>query len=118
MIPTRIELAWHVLRGRPLAYRLLFVGASPFSKEMENSKIVECAFSGMGPILDTFDRANSRELGPNWTSSEVFKLPPLPEGEAVENSEWLYGGKSDVEWGDVELRKIPSPEEDERIKND
>lgn len=95
MIPIRIKLAWHVLRGRPLAYRVHFIGGGTVSNDMRNGKIIECVFENL--VLDNFNRSDSRELGPNWIVPdnvpghvEIVKLPPLQEGDVLLNQEWWY----------------------------
>lgn len=45
----RFALAWHVLRGRPLAYKLDVIDGAltfPFPPDSRKSKVIDCTFRG------------------------------------------------------------------------
>lgn len=92
----RIQLAWHVLRGRPLAYRVEFVGRGGVFNQLKNGKIVECVFTADPTSPEAIAAGEAGVwMGQNSSGTEfkdvkLFKLPPPQPGDVILNEEWHY----------------------------
>lgn len=99
----RIQLAWHVLRGRPLAYRIEFAGRGGVFNQLGKGKLVECVFTNDTTSPEAIAAGEAgvwlgqSAKGVEFKDVIITKLPPPQPGDVILNEEWFYdeGAKND-----------------------
>lgn len=92
----RLALAWHVLRGRPLAYRVEFVGRGGVFNQLKNGKIVECVFTADPTTPEALAAGEAgvwigqNSSGVEFKDVKLLKLLPPEDGDVILNKEWWY----------------------------